>query len=796
MNQTEVLTSREIKMLEFDQIRQKLAGLTVSPMGQELAESLCPSADPLAVEKLIKETSEGRLLGSKKVFYPSTAVDIQPFLSRAAKGAMLSGAELSAVMLFISAVQRWVVFFKDSDHRELFPMLAKRSAQLYGCADLFSSLKSSVDADGTVLDSASTELAAIRRKILVLQGKIRDKLDQYIRSESHRRYLQEALVTIRNGRYVLPVKQEHRQQLSGVVHDQSASGATVFIEPLPVVQLQNELISLHRQEEQEVERILFSLSSRVADLQAELTANRESYAVLDLIVARGNLSIELEAAEPMLLDQEQMSLHLINAVHPLLPGQKVPLNLKLGENTRTLVITGPNTGGKTVALKTIGLLAVMLQSGLHVPAEKNSRFTVFNKIRTDIGDEQSIAQSLSTFSGHMKNIISIIDDAGSGSLILLDELGAGTDPSEGSALAMAILDELTTKGAMTVATTHINELKLFAQVRQNMQNAAMEFDLDTLSPTYCLLQGIPGQSNAFHIAGKLGTPKLILEKAGKYLHRSHDQVESVIASLVEDQQRYSRDSKQAALERNRAEMLMAELEKEQLLLRARREDILKQAREEARQMIRQAKQRTDELIKELRTIEADPGKPAFAGAEKVRQSLNQLRRDIEPDDAEYMERGVEQADLAVGQEVYASSLKQRGAVISFTDHDALIQVGSMKVNLPLHDLKIISTSGDQKPGSSNLLERGGYSVQKELNIRSSIDLRGLNLEEARPLVDKLIDNGLWAGLNRIELIHGKGTGKLREGLREYLSTHQLVSAFRSGAAAEGGDGVTVVEIKQ
>lgn len=797
----DVIKEREIKVLEFDQIRQKLAAMTVSPMARERVNELLPSSDCAEVEKWQQETSEGRLLCSKNAFNPSAVDDIKPHLIRASKGAMLSGSELAAVMSFVKAAHRWPKFFRNRDHFELYPLLAGLTSKLKICDQLDALLEQSIDPEGNILDTASAQLSSLRRKKQSLQNKIREKLDEYIRSAHYRRYLQDALVTIRGGRYVLPFKQAYRHNVQGVVHDQSSSGATVFIEPLPVVEMQNSVTALQSQEDEEIERILFQLSSRVSAAELELMQNRKIYAELDLVLARGRLSLQIGGKEPRLLDRkelpdeqsDQASIKLDSAVHPLLSGEKVPLSVEMGGDVQTLVVTGPNTGGKTVSLKTIGLLAIMAQCGLHVPAGKDTKLIVFEKIRADIGDEQSIVQSLSTFSGHMKNIISIVEESGPGSLVLFDELGAGTDPSEGSALAMAILEELTRNQALTVATTHINELKLFAQMQEKMQNAAMEFDLDTLAPTYRLLQGVPGQSNAFHIAGQLGLSEHVLDKAKSFMHRSHDQVESIIASLVEDQQRFSRDSRQAELEKHKAELLMTELLEERNLLRARKEDILKEAREEARQIVRRAKNTTDELIKELRSIKSEGAEQPVARAEQVRTQLNELRRENESEE-EFEAESLDQEELSIGQTVYIRSLKQKGEVISFSNDEVQVQAGSIKVNLPVHELSKVEGQ-DQEKSSRSEKGSSSYSIQNMPSFSGSLDLRGLNLEEAMPLVDKLLDNALWAGLNQVDLIHGKGTGKLKKGLRDYLKEHKLVSSFRSGEASEGGEGVTVVELK-
>ncbi|HOL18184.1 MAG TPA: endonuclease MutS2, partial [Bacillota bacterium] len=433
-----VIREREIKSLEFEEIRRALANLTLTPMGRRLALEIMPAGSIETVARRQKETNEGRLLCARALFTPQSTGDIEPAVLRAQKGGVLSGAELAGLSQFLKGVARWKQFMKAPGHRDLFPLLAETVSSLDDFSSLARRLQTSIDEDGEVLDSASAVLSDLRRKQRALQEQIREKLDSYLHNPHTRRYLQEPLVTIRNGRYVLPVKQEYRRQLNGVLHDQSASGATLFIEPLPVVQLQNQLTALNKQVEREIERILSELSALVAAAAEGLLQDRLLYAGLDLIVARGRLSLAQRGVEPALHSARNAWLRLVEARHPLLP-EPVPLNVTLGGNKRILVITGPNTGGKTVALKTIGLLCIMAQCGLHIPAEPDSALPVFDCIRADIGDEQSIAQSLSTFSGHMKNIISIMEEVTASSLVLLDELGAGTDPSEGAALAMSIL---------------------------------------------------------------------------------------------------------------------------------------------------------------------------------------------------------------------------------------------------------------------------------------------------------------------------------------------------------------------
>ncbi len=788
----QVIREREIKSLEFDEIRGRLAGMVLTPMGRQRARELTPSADYGVVSRLQRETGEGRLLCARGLFSPQAAGEIAPLVLRAEKSGVLNGTELALLAVFLKGVSKWRQFMKSPDHRDLYPLLFDMVSGLDGFPGFARRLHTSIDEEGKVLDEASPLLSELRRKQRSMQERIRDKLESYLRDSRTLRYLQEPIITIRNGRYVLPVKQESRQQISGVLHDHSASGATLFVEPMPVVQLQNQLTALSNEAEREIERILSELSAFVAGIAAGLLQDRAIYTELDFIVARGRLSLELKGIEPELNSSKEPRLHLIEARHPLLAEEAVPLDVTLEAEKRILVITGPNTGGKTVALKTIGLMCIMAQCGLHLPARIGSSLSVFQCIRADIGDEQSIVQSLSTFSGHMKNIIQIMEEAGPSSLILFDELGAGTDPSEGAALAMAILEELSHIGGLAVATTHVNELKLFAQVREGMQNAAMEFDQQTLSPTYRLLQGVPGQSNAFVIAGQLGLDPKLLEKARALLHREHEQLEDIITSLVEDQRRFHRDSRQASLDQARAGALLEQLEQDTEKLRAQREEILREAREEARRLVRRAKSSVDTLIAELRQIRAAGGTGALAQAEQARQALNSLRRETEQAEEEQDDAAplLTADELAPGREILVQSLRQKGEILSISGEEAFVQVGSMKVQVPVHELRCWRG----KAKTNEPAARGGYTLKKEISVRSEVDLRGMTVEEALHSVDKYLDDAALAGLTRVTLIHGKGTGKLKEGLRPYLKKHRLVRGTRSGVSGEGGEGVTVVEL--
>lgn len=791
------LTEREINNLGFGEIRSLLADLTVTPMARERALQLLPSADWEAVSRDLAETSEGRLLAGKGIFSPPAVEDVHKYINRAVKGGLLSGIELAAIAGFLHAVTRWRNFFKETSRQEEYPRLNSIAGGLALPEQLVRALNDSLDPEGQLLDGASPELQLLRRRQRAVEGKIRDKLDSYLRSPGWNRYLQENLVTIRSGRYVLPVKQEFHTRIPGVVHDQSSSGATWFIEPMPVVELQNQLAFLIRQEEQEIERILRKLTALVAEQSLLLGQNRDLYGRLDLIMARGRLSLSQSAVAPQLASGDrQWQFSLVQARHPLIQEEAVPLTVDLGGSVRGLVITGPNTGGKTVALKTIGLLAAMAQSGLHIPASRETLLPVFGAIRADIGDEQDIVQSLSTFSGHLKNIIGILAEAGSRTLILLDELGAGTDPSEGAALAKAVLAFLTDSGSLTVATTHINELKIFAHQQEGMKNASMEFDRETLSPTYRLLQGVPGQSNALAVAEKLGLPAVVMDQARGFLKQDHAEVESVIASLAEDQRRLSQDSLLASQERARAAVIRQQLEGEQEELRSRRREILSQARREARLIIRRAREVSDRLIRELHRLCAEAKTEALPLAEQARQELQELHREIngpELNDGPN-EPGLRVEELVAGRKVKVLSLQQTGEIISCSGQEAVVQVGKMKIHVPLADLRRgegqETEEGDQIPAAGG----GGYSVQKTGAVRTQVDLRGMRLEEALAETEKMLDDALWAGLSQITLIHGQGTGSLKQGLRSYLSGHRLVREHRRGSRPEGGDGVTVVSL--
>jgi len=797
------LTDREIRLLDFYTIREKLASYTITAPGKEKALALVPSSSAVEVKEALQKTSQACRLLENHLFSHQAVPDLRLYLERLEKGGVLGAPELGLFIVFLRNCRHLLNASRKEEVEDNAPALASLMGQISPCQKLLEKLQYSIDTDGEVLDHATSLLKDLRRQKATLQGSIREKLDSYLKSSSYRKYLQEPLVTVRNGRYVIPIKQEYRGQVSGVTHDQSSSGVTVFVEPLPVVEMQNKLQQVVKQEQKEIDRILKELSYLAASYRQDLLDNVEVYAFLDLIMAKGQLSLVTKSLEPEITDEKIIELR--GARHPLLE-EAVPVDVELGGTVQVLVITGPNTGGKTVTLKTMGLMAAMVQSGLHLPVRPGSRLGVFRGIYADIGDEQSLEQSLSTFSGHLKNILHLVQASDSESLVLLDELGAGTDPSEGAALARAILLDLYGKGSLVASTTHINELKLFAQLEEGMQNASMEFDENTFSPTFRLLQGIPGKSNALAIAERLGLPARILEQARKFLAGGHQEVEKMIGSLTREQQKLREDSRVAAEERNQVETLRRELEEDRERLRQKKEGILKEARQEARSLVKRAKRSADEAILELQQLyrqmedQQKKGTGPLARAEGIRRHLREeLDHAVEDHGEEPEENNLQpgEEDLVEGSYIWVKSLGQKGVILQhYPDHEELlVQVGAVKVNTRISDvqnLKEASSPGKKSAGSSR-----SYSVRRQqVHVRPEIDLRGLNLSEALEQVDKYIDDALLGGLNQVVLVHGKGTGTLRRGLHEFLKNRQWVENWRLGGSSEGGSGVTVVTLEK
>lgn len=778
---------RSLRLLELDKIIEILKEKCVTSMGVALAGELLPYTDSDQVSALQQQTREAVELICQEEPSLYGLTDIRVEISRAEKGGMLDASQLFQVACFLDGSDVLRRFLNKRAGKESWLYLAAQG--LVDLSPLAAKLHHAVDREGNVLDTASPELRSIRRKLETAQSRLRDRLDSMVKSPTVQKYLQEPLVTQRAGRFCLPVKSECRGQVPGVVHDQSASGATLFIEPLAAVETSNEITRLERQEQAEVEKILRELSQQVGKHSQDLAMALAAAGEIDFALARGKLALAMDGSEPEISGDN--CLEIINGRHPLLPaGEVVPITITLGREYSVLVITGPNTGGKTVTLKTVGLFSLMAQCGLWLPASPGSRVPVYSNIFADIGDEQSIEQSLSTFSSHMTNIVKILAQADSRSLVLLDELGAGTDPAEGAALATALLDRLKCSGISVVATTHYSELKAYAWTEPGVQNASVEFDVETLRPTYRLMIGTPGKSNAFEIALRLGLNAQVVEKARKLLTCDTRRTEDLLAALEAKRLEAEGNLTRARTERIRAEELRRHYQQSLQKLEQQQEKLLEQARQKGNELLHNARFQAEELLAELRQAKTEADNIDDL-ARRVRENLKPLpgRREVREAEGE----PPSPAELKPGQPVKVLSLDKTGTLIFLTSaEEALVQVGIMKVNVGLADLRLAESTGVQTaPGSVRSLAKTSAA-----NISPEIDLRGRLVGEASIEVDKYLDGAMLAGLSQVSIIHGKGTGALGRGLHEYLKTHPAVAEFRYGGAGEGGSGVTIVTIKE
>lgn len=784
------MDNKTLKRLEYQKILEQLAAHAGSALGREKALALKPLDDLAEILRRQAEASEGReLLRLDPTAELGGWKDIRSQLQRAGRGAVLEPEELAAVGDTLTAGRLIKSFLQEKQER--YPLLGELALGLVSLPELERKIKKAILPGGEVADSASPELAQIRRKLQVTQAQIKDHLEHIIRSPNYQKYLQDPIVTIREGRYVVPVKIEYRSQVPGIVHDQSASGATLFIEPMAVVEKNNDLRRLQAAERQEVLRVLTELSAEVARSVEEIEVSLEALGELDFIMARARYSQSLKAWAPVM--EGEASLEIRKGRHPLLKGEVVPVDLRLGSDFDILVITGPNTGGKTVTLKTAGLLVLMAQSGLHVPAEEGTRLGVFRRVFADIGDEQSIEQSLSTFSSHMTNIVDIVKKAGQDSLVLLDELGAGTDPAEGAALAQSILEKLHNAGARTIATTHYSELKNFAYARERVENASVEFDVATLRPTYRLLTGKPGRSNAFEIATRLGLPEDMVARAREFLTDEQIQVGELMSSLEKAQQEAEAGREEA---RRLAEEAAALKDKRQRMfdeLAAKREAILARAGEEARVLVKEARAEAEAAVKALREqLAADAARARESAIQEAREKLGAIQRKVSRSVPPKALPGKAPAELRPGEEVFLPKFNQSGYVLSppGPSGEVQVQVGIIKMNVPLKELR----RAEKPKKHQDRSELAGVLLGKAREISTELDLRGEYADEALLRVEKYLDDACLAGLSRVCLIHGKGTGSLRAAIHKQLKGHRRVKSFRMGEHGEGGFGVTVVEL--
>ncbi len=786
---------KSLHTLEYPKILERLAQEAAFSASKELALALQPATELREVERRQAYTTEARrLLEARPDAGIRGARDIRPLVVRAERGAMLSPDDLLDVLSTIRSAIYVARLLGRLD--EDFPLLKALGADLPQRPALAERIEQSISEDGEVLDSASPALRRLRIEIRGAQQRLQEKLQSLV--NQYRVSLQEPIITLRSDRYVLPVRAEARGQVRGIVHDQSASGATIFIEPLVVVEMNNRLRELFLAERQEVERILMELSAEVGREALALNLDVELLAEIDLHLAKGRYSQLTESNPPRLNDQGRLKLK--DARHPLLTGKVVPIDFRLGDEFSMVVITGPNTGGKTVALKTVGLLTLMAQAGLHIPADDRSEVTIFTRVFADIGDEQSIEQSLSTFSSHLSRIIDILQQADAQSLVLLDELGAGTDPSEGSALARAILMYLLERHVAVVATTHYSELKAFAHDTAGVANASVEFDVETLSPTYRLQIGLPGRSNALAIASRLGLSSDIIEQARQLLGTTGVQMESLLEGLQEDRRAAADERYHLSMERAEAEHLRKQLETERARFEEERVRILNEARAQARRELEQVQAR-------LARIKVDMGRQRLT-QEKLDRMRAQVRgmdeRAAPIPEPRRRAPGAAQPEpeagpLQVGDTVRVRSFNQTGELVSLPDAkgEVEVQLGLLKVRVAAENIERLSkrqakaeSGGDGGRGVSlpSISEREMPDMQ--------LDLRGQRVEEVLPAVDRYIHDAYMAGMPFVRILHGKGTGALRQAIRDQLAHHPLVRSYAPAAANDGGEGITVVTLSQ
>ncbi len=776
------------RILEYHKICALLAQYTVSEIGRNAASLLQPAGTYAEVQVLLNQTSEAMDIYRRGGHNPvETFTDMREHLKRMHAAIAFSAGELLelARCMYVSRVAR-----ERLTAEETTGLLAHMASQLCSHKFVEDEIRKCILSPEEIADAASPALMRIRRQMRLTNDRVRARLNDMIHSTTFQQYLQDPIVTIRNGRFVLPVKQEYRQYVPGLVHDQSGSGATVFIEPTSVVELGNEYKRLAAEEQTEIERILAELTALVAPYADELYASLEILGTLDLIFAKASFARDLKANCPEL--NHDGHIRILRARHPLIDKESVvPVDLWLGEQARMLIITGPNTGGKTVTLKTVGLFVLMAQAGMFIPAQEGSKLCVFSQVYADIGDEQSIEQSLSTFSSHMTNIVGILEKAGPDTLVLLDELGAGTDPVEGAALAMSILETLYARGCMTMATTHYSEIKAFAMTHEGMENASMEFDVDRLCPTYRLLIGTPGKSNAFEISKRLGLNESVIERAREFLKSEDVQFEDVMQSAQAQRRNAELEKQKAQEERWELERLRGEVRAAKEKLVAERARLKDKAQEEARQVVSDARKEMDEVIAGLKNLKNVDQRQLDRAIQQARDRARGMEKKFYQPQQRTEEGGTVPKKIQPGDRVRIASLGQNATVLKVQEskNEVQVQAGVMKLTVNRSDLRTIER--EIEPPRTNMKK----PLLAERDVGLSLDVRGKLVDEAIMEVERYIDNAVLVGRSELTIVHGKGTGALRAGIQQYLRKNPRVKSFRLGNYGEGDAGVTVVTLK-
>ncbi|MEZ7758495.1 endonuclease MutS2 [Granulicatella adiacens] len=785
------MNSKIEKVLEFDKIRAQLAEYATSEKGKQMIKELPIEVEEKAIQNKIEETADGvELLRLKQGIPIPRLKDISFALKRLELEAGLNGRELSDILRVLTTTHEVERFFEKVEEEEIaLKRIPRLVEKLESIPEVTKELEASIREDGYVLDSASPTLHGIRVGIQKTEQEIRRQMDQYLTGKNAQ-YLSDTIITIRNDRYVLPVKAEYKSVFGGTVHDQSATGQTLFMEPQAVVNLNNKLREYQVQEKREVERILWELSQKLMPYTNSLHQNHYVLARLDVVNAKAQYANEIKATEPIIDRQNHVALW--KAWHPLLDREKAVANdIILGEEYQAIVITGPNTGGKTILLKTVGVIQLMAQMGLYIPAGENSRVGIFTEIFADIGDEQSIEQNLSTFSSHMSNIVSILKQINDKSLLLIDEIGSGTDPQEGSSLAIAILDYIASKQSYVIASTHYPELKAYGYDRPKTINASMEFDGDTLQPTYQLLLGVPGRSNAFDISKRLGLPSIIIDQARGLLSEEDQDLNAMISDLEQKRRRAQRDADKMRHQLELSTQLLEDLQKETELFKANKARLLEEAKERANSLIEQSKDDADKILSEIRELQLRSKQSTVKEHEMIEKktALTDLKHEQALKKNKVLRKEKAKKALQVGQSVEVLSFGQRGTLVEkVSDEEWVVQMGIIKMKISIEDLAPIAEAQEAK---QQVIVKSARSS----HVSSELDLRGKRYEEAMKDLELYLDAAILANYPRVTIIHGRGTGAIQQGVHKLLRSHRSVASYEFAPMNTGGNGATIVTFK-
>ena len=795
------MNEKVLKTLEYNKILNQLSEYACSPEAKKRCLALRPITDKAQIEQLQLQTKDAlsRLFRCGNLSF-SGVHSVNDSLKRLEIGASLSAAELLSICSLLEAAKRVKAFSRSEKEEVPDDSLTGFFTEIEPLTPLYDEIKRCILAEDEIADDASSTLRSIRRSMRGMNDRIRAQMNNMINNSTTRSYLQDAVITMRNGRYCIPVKAEHRGQIPGMIHDQSSTGSTLFVEPMAVIKLNNDLRELELKEEKEIEMILATLSARCGEETEALRDDLDLLTKLDFIFARAQLSRSMNGTQPDF--NEEGRILIKKGRHPLLDKKKVvPIDIQLGKDFELLIITGPNTGGKTVSLKTVGLFTLMGQAGLHIPAFDHSELSVFHEVFADIGDEQSIEQSLSTFSAHMTNTVSILKEADDRSLVLFDELGAGTDPTEGAALAIAILSNLHRRGSRVMATTHYSELKVFALSTPGVENGCCEFDVETLRPTYRLLIGVPGKSNAFAISQKLGLSQDIIEEAKTHLTKQDEDFEDLLADLEQKRVTIEQERDQINSYKEEIRELKQRLESKQEKLDLSRDKILREANEQARNILQEAKDYADTTIRNFQKY----GKAAGVSAKDMEKERGKLREKMSTVDKKLSAKNaapkkshkqLTAKDLHIGDSIKVLSLNLKGTVSTLPDAkgNLFVQMGILRSQVNIRDLEklddtVITGGNFSKTGS------GKIKMSKSASVSTEINLLGKTVDEAIMELDKYLDDAYIAHLPSVRIVHGKGTGALRKGVHNYLRRQKHVKSYRLGEFGEGDAGVTIVEFK-